>query len=74
MNYRRTRREAGQVDRAMARRPRASLAFEGVRAAIAAELKRLYSNVLHEPITDRMAELLRQLDQPPEDGQNFHNS
>jgi hypothetical protein len=37
--------------------------------AIAAELKRLHSNVLQEPIPDTMAELLRQLDQPPEDDQ-----
>jgi len=58
----------------MARRPEARLAFEAVRTAIAAELKRLHSNVLHEPIPDRMAELLRQLDQPPDDGENTYNS
>jgi Anti-sigma factor NepR len=51
----------------MARRPSRRLASEAVRTGIAAELKRLYSNVLQEPIPDRMAELLRQLDQPPED-------
>jgi hypothetical protein len=54
----------------MARRPRPSLASETVRIAIAAELKRLYSNVLHEPIPDRMAELLSQLDQSLENDLN----
>jgi hypothetical protein len=58
----------------MARRPRPNLAFEAVRTAIAAELKRHYSNVLHEPIPERMAELLRQLDQPPEDGEGADDS
>jgi hypothetical protein len=74
MNYRRIRREAGQVDRAMARRPRSRLAFEVVRTAIAAELNALYSDVLHEPIPERMADLLRQLDQLPNDGENTYNS
>jgi hypothetical protein len=58
----------------MARRPRPNLAFEAVRTATAAELKRRYSNVLHEPIPDRMAELLRQLVQPPVDGQDIDDS
>jgi hypothetical protein len=35
-----------------------------VRAAIAAELRRLHSDLLQEPIPKRMAELLKQLDQP----------
>jgi hypothetical protein len=34
-----------------------------VRAAIGGELRRLYSDVLREEIPDRMAELIRQLDQ-----------
>ena len=54
----------------MGRRPKGRLALELVRIAISAELRRLYSTVLSEPIPDRMAELLRQLDQPPEEGQN----
>jgi hypothetical protein len=59
---------------AMARRPNRSLAFQAIRTAIAAELKRLYFNLLGEPIPDRMAELLKQLDQPLKDGQNTDNS
>jgi hypothetical protein len=35
-----------------------------VRAAIAAELRRLHSDLLQEPIPKAMTELLRQLDQP----------
>jgi hypothetical protein len=58
----------------MARRPKTRVVFEAVRIAIAAELKRLHSNVLHEPIPDRMAELLRQLDQPPEEDKNSDSS
>jgi hypothetical protein len=48
----------------MARRPKAPLRSDAVRAAIAAELRRLHSDLLQEPIPERMAELLRQLDQP----------
>ncbi len=33
----------------------------------------LYSHVLDEPIPDKMAELLKQLDQPPRDGQHGEN-
>jgi hypothetical protein len=59
----------------MARRPNARLAFEAVRTAVGAELKRLLSNVLSEPIPEEMAELLRQLDQPPPEGsQNIVDS
>jgi hypothetical protein len=54
----------------MARRPNARSAFEAVRTAIGAELRRLHSNVLREPIPDRMAELLRQLDRPTRNGQD----
>jgi hypothetical protein len=50
----------------MARRPNARLAFETVRIAIGAELRMLFSDVLREPIPDRMAELLKLLDQPIE--------
>jgi hypothetical protein len=48
---------------AMAHRPNAPLRFDAVRAAIAAELRRLHSDLLQEPIPKPMAELLRQLDQ-----------
>jgi hypothetical protein len=39
-----------------------------VRTAIGGELRRLYSDVLREEIPDRMAELIRQLDQLKEAG------
>ena len=42
--------------------------MKAVLTAIGAELRRLHSDVLREPIPDRMAELLRQLNQPPESG------
>jgi hypothetical protein len=58
----------------MARRPNARLAFEVVRAAVGAELKRLFSEILQEPIPEEMAELLRQLDQPPDGGQHTDDS
>jgi len=47
----------------MGRRPRAGSDFEAVRAAIGTVLRSLHSDVLLEPLPDRMAELLRQLDQ-----------
>ncbi|MBO0754376.1 MAG: hypothetical protein J2P54_00825 [Bradyrhizobiaceae bacterium] len=50
----------------MARRGNARSAFEAVRTAIGAELKKLYSDILREPIPDRMAELLKQLDDAAE--------
>ena len=43
--------------------------LKAVLTAIGAELRQLHSDVLHEPLPDRIAELLRQLDQPPESGQ-----
>jgi hypothetical protein len=58
----------------MARRPKARSAFDAVRAAIGAELKRRLSNVLSEPLPEEMAELLRQFDQPPQDGQSTDDS
>jgi hypothetical protein len=36
--------------------------LNAVRTGIGAELRRLYSDVLHEEIPDRMAELIKQLD------------
>jgi len=47
----------------MGRRPRAASDFEAVRAAIGTALRSLHSDVLLAPLPDRMAELLRQLDQ-----------
>jgi hypothetical protein len=47
----------------MGRRPRAGSDFEAVRTAIGTALRSLHSNVLHEPLPDRIAELLRQLDE-----------
>ena len=47
----------------MGRRPKAGLRFEAVRTAIGTALRSLHSDVLHEPLPDRIAELLRQLDQ-----------
>jgi hypothetical protein len=44
--------------------------LKAVLTAIGAELRRLHSDVLREPIPDRMAELLRQLDQPTESSQD----
>jgi Anti-sigma factor NepR len=42
--------------------------LKAIRTAIGAELRRLYSNMLREEIPDRMAELIRQLDQLKEAG------
>jgi hypothetical protein len=39
------------------------LILKAVRSAIGAELRKLYSDVLHGEILDRMAELIEQLDQ-----------
>jgi Anti-sigma factor NepR len=54
----------------MARRPNALSAFKAARIAIGAELGRLFSDVLREPIPDGMAELLRQSDKPIENGRH----
>jgi hypothetical protein len=47
----------------MGRRPRAVSDFEAVSTAIGTALRSLHSNVLNEPLPDRIAELLRQLDE-----------
>ena len=47
----------------MGRRPEADVGFEAVRTAIGTALRSLHSNVLQEPLPDRIAELLTQLDQ-----------
>jgi len=46
----------------MARRPVNSVTRAAVSAAIAAELRRLFADVLESPIPEAMAELIRQLD------------
>jgi hypothetical protein len=40
--------------------------LKAVLTAIGAELRQLHSDVLHEPLPDRIAELVRQLDQDTE--------
>jgi Anti-sigma factor NepR len=47
----------------MGHRPRAKSHFDAVRAGIGTALRSLYSNVLNEPLPERIAELLRQLDE-----------
>src|SRR5262249_19628211 len=47
----------------MGRRPRARSQFDGVRTSIGAALRSFYSYVLNEPLPDKIAELVRQLDQ-----------
>jgi hypothetical protein len=47
----------------MRHRPRAGSDFAAVRAGIGTALRSLHSNVLPEPLPDRMAELLSELDQ-----------
>jgi aminoglycoside phosphotransferase len=48
--------------------------LKAVLTAIGAELRTLHSDVLSEPIPDRMAELLKQLDQPMESNQGTDNA
>ncbi len=47
----------------MGRGPRGGSDFEAVRTAIGTALRSLHSDVLREPLPERIAELLRQLDQ-----------
>jgi len=47
----------------MGRRPRAGSNFEAVRTAIGTALRSFHSDVLREPLPDRIAELLRRLDE-----------
>jgi hypothetical protein len=58
----------------MGRRPRAVSDFEAVRTAIGTALRSLHSDVLCEPLPDRMVELLRQLDRPSESNQDTDNA
>jgi len=47
----------------MGRRLRARSQFDSVRAGIGSALRLLHSDVLREPLPERIAELLRQLDE-----------
>jgi hypothetical protein len=47
----------------MGRQPRARSHFDWVRSGIGSALRSLHSDVLREPLPDRIAELLRQLDE-----------
>ncbi len=49
-------------------RPRAESDLKAVRAAIGAAIRTIHSDVLREEIPDRMAALLRQLDEPKDVG------
>jgi hypothetical protein len=48
----------------MAHRVEATADLKAVRTGIGTALRTLLSDVLREPVPDRMGELLRQLDQP----------
>jgi hypothetical protein len=48
--------------------------FDFVRAGIGSALRTLHSDVLSEAIPGEMAELLRQLDRPPESGLDTDNA
>lgn len=47
----------------MGRRPRARSHLDSVRTGIGSALRSLHSDLLREPLPDRIAELLRQLDE-----------
>ncbi len=53
---------------------RAGFDLKAVLTAIGAELRQLHSDVLREPIPDRMAALLKQLDEPMESSQDTDNA
>ena len=55
--------ESGMTLVGMGRRPSARSPFDSVRAGIGSALRSLHSDVLREPLPDRIAELLRQLDE-----------
>jgi hypothetical protein len=58
----------------MAGRRNAIHDLEAMRTAIGAALRTLYPHLLRESVPDRMAELLRQLDQPTKSGQDTDNA
>jgi hypothetical protein len=47
----------------MGRRPRPRSHFDSVRAGIGSTLRSIYSDVLDEPLPEKIADLVRQLDQ-----------
>jgi Anti-sigma factor NepR len=47
----------------MGRRPRLRSHFDSVRAGIGSALRSIYSDVLDEPLPEKIADLVRQLDQ-----------
>jgi hypothetical protein len=47
----------------MGRRPRLGADFQAIRNAIGTRLRSIHSHVLNEPLPERIAELLSQLDQ-----------
>lgn len=47
----------------MGRRPRPGADFQAVRTAIGTALRSIHSHVLNEPLPERIAELVSQLDQ-----------
>lgn len=47
----------------MGRRPRPGADFQVVRTAIGTALRSIHSHVLNEPLPEKIAELLRELDQ-----------
>jgi len=63
MNCWETRIQANEIVVGMGRRPRARSSFDSVRAGIGSGLRSLHSDLLREPLPDRIAELLRQLDE-----------
>jgi hypothetical protein len=64
MNYSGIRIPAnGMTSVGMGRPPRPRSHFDSVRAGIGNALRSLHSGVLREPLPDRIAELLRQLDE-----------
>lgn len=55
-------------DRRIKHGPGISVRLDVVRAAIAAEARSLLSEVLDQPVPAEMADLLKQLDEPRDDG------
>ena len=58
--------EPGKRDAVGRHGARPNVDFKAVRTGIAAELRALHFDVLREEVPDRIAELLKQLDQPTE--------
>jgi hypothetical protein len=68
MSYRNRRESDKRTDvRPHETRPNASVELGAVRAGIGTALRLAHSSVLREEVPDRIAELLKQLDQPDAD-------